>query len=612
MSNRRITGFVLVIVCFFTILLALTVLLHFSWAEPTRTVQVGLLAGDRQSEKGKLILAAYEQVLNEEGFPFRVISFDDLAGYGAVGIKNNFEALVVPETINSAMPPEIAGIISSYVRDQGGYALLSLDPATRSPGGTLRQTPLLADLAGVRYYLPVLGGQKTTYPGYWYFSSVDKGREWGITPGKLDKDNAVSSYSYGRLRFEHSRAVNTDAQVVAFDRAEGGETPVVTEKHYDSGGSVVYANMPLGSYKLRSDDLTPRSVLRTFLIRHAKIPRLVNSPGGEGGIVFNLHVCSGAYFRALAVMMMQGLFQNDLPFSIHITAGPDTYKLGDGMGYFAENKFRGRPVLEVLQNYGEIGSHGGWTHNFFAYNLQYLPQKRAFELLDWNSGALEAVTGKKVVEYSAPGGNHPFWINQRLEEMGIKAYYYAGDTGSSPTHPRLDEKYAGQKMWAFPITPYREFASLEEMERGHVPPEEVRQWIEDLIDFSAEERAIRMIYTHPSDTRFCLEAIRAFEEKALSEQRKERIIVAPMSQFADFLNRYAKTSWQIKKQEGNNYTIDLENAEGLKDITVAVYVGEGRKNVVLGGNVKTIQEDGWLYLTVTSNHQNKHLEVHQI
>ncbi|MCL6559298.1 MAG: hypothetical protein K6U74_10975 [Firmicutes bacterium] len=611
MNHLKITGFFLVILSVLIIIWAQNLALHDSWAEPAGTVQVALLAGDRQSEQGKLILAAYEQVLKEEGFLYRVVSPGELAGQGAAELKNHYEALVVPEAVNVEMPPEVAGVIRSYVTDFGGSVLLSLDPATETTGENPARQPFLADLAGVRYGLPDAEGRIPTYQGYWYFPSAEKGIEWGVTPGKLDKDFAVSSYSYGKLKFEHIRAANVDAQVVAFDRLEGEEIPVLTQKVYGSGGIVVYANIPLGKYKLRSDDLTPRAVLRTFLIRHAKIPRLVNSPGGRGGVVFNLHICSGAYFRPLTVMMMQGLFRSDLPFSIHITAGPDTYKLGDGMGFFAESKFRGRPVLEVLQNYGEIGSHGGWAHNFFAYNLQYLPRERAFELLDWNSKALEAVTGRKVVEYSAPGGNHPFWVNEHLEEQGVKAYYYAGDTGSSPTHPRLEGSYAGQKMWAFPITPYQKFASLEDMERGHVPPEEVRGWMEDLIDFSAKERVIRTIYTHPSDTRFCLAAMRAFEEKALAEQRNERIYVAPMSSFADFLNRYSKTSWQIKKQGIRDYAVDLENAEGLQDITVAVYVGEGNQSVVLGGDVKTVEEDGWLYLTVTSNDQKKHFEVRQ-
>jgi len=609
MFNKRFTGFVLALVCLSAILTALVILLHTSWAEPARAVQVALLAGDRESEQGKLILSVYEQLLKEEGFPYQVITPGNLMRYDGAGLKEHFEALVVPENLNSTMPPEIAEVINSYVREHGGQALLVFDPATENLEGMQRQVPLLADLAGIRYYLPAPGGQSLTYSGYWYFTSADQGREWGITPGKLDKDNAVSSYSYGKLKFEHSRAVNIDAQVIAFDKGEDFNNPVITEKCYENGGTAVYINMPLGKYKIRSDDLTPRSVLRTFLIRYAKIPRLVNSPGGKGGLVFNLHICSGAYFRALMVMMMQGVFQKELPFSIHITAGPDTYKLGDGAGFFAENKYKGRPVLEVLQNYGEIGSHGGWVHNFFAYNLQYLPLKEAARLLNWNFNALEAVTGKDVREYSDPGGNHPFWINSCLEGLGVVAYYSAGDSGTCPTRSYIDGKYTGSKMWAFPISPYLKYASFEEMERGHVPAEEVKQWLEDLVDFSAEEKTIRMIYSHPSDTRYCLNAIRAFEEKAMSEQKEGRVTVAPMSWFADFLSRSEQTRWQIKKQ-GGNYIIDLENPEGLEDITIAVYVGEGRDYSVQGGNIKSVIENGWLYLTVTSNCQKKHLEVY--
>jgi hypothetical protein len=610
-GNYRIST-AIICIGLFTLLLTLTAILHNSWAEPDETIRVGILAATLESEQDKLVLSAYEQILKEEGFPYQVVNPAELVSSSGE-IQINYDALIVPEAINATINEDLSQAISSYVRSYGYDVLLVLDPATRTDGGELRQSGLLSELAGVSYYLQAPEGQPATYSGFWYFSSANMGREWGITPGKLDGDNAVSSYSYGKLQYEHARAVNQDANIVAFDRVGSTYVPVITEKQYDSGGNVVYINLPLAKYKLCSDDLALRSVLRSFLIKKAHLPRLVNSPGGAGGLVFNLHVCSGAYFKALTVMMMQGIFQKELPFSIHITAGPDTYKLGDNMGFTAWNKYKGRPHLEMLQDYGEIGSHGGWAHNFFAYNMQYLPQDRAIELIRWNSEALEAVTGNKVVEYSAPGGNHPYWVNQALEEMGIKAYYFAGDTGSSPTHPLLDGKPTGGKTWAFPITPYREFASLEEMERGHVPPAEVKQWMQDLIEFSAQERAIRMVYTHPSDVEFELDAMRALEEKALTEQKKGRIRVAPMSKFADFLNRHAATKCRIEKLAGNGYSIDLENPDGLIDMTVAVYVGTESNNVVLGEGITTVQEDdGWLYLTVNSNEKKKHLEVYRI
>ncbi|MDD3654472.1 MAG: hypothetical protein PHO01_09855 [Desulfotomaculaceae bacterium] len=604
MFNKKVSASIL---CLLSIT---TILIHASWSGPLQTIQVGLLISNCKTEQEKLILAVYEQLLKEEGFNYRIITPGELVGQSGENLKKHFEALVVPEYVNSLMPSEIAELINTYVLNNGGKAMLVFDPATKFPDGEQRQAPLLSSLAGVRYYQPVSAGKELIYFGYWCFVSAEKGREWGITPGKLDQDHAVNSYSYGKIRFEHSRAVNIDARVIAFDNGDDGENnPVITEKVYESGGAVVYANMPLGKYKLCSDDLTLRSVLRTFLIDYAKVPRLVNSPGGKGGVVLNLHICSGAYFRALLVMMMQGLFQPDLPLSIHVTAGPDTYKLGDGAGFFAENRFKGRPFLEVLQNYGEMGSHGGWMHNFFAFNVKDLPQQKALQLLEWNSNALVAVTGKKVREYSDPGGNHPTWLKYCLEQFGVNSYYYAGDSGASPSHPRINGEYGGEKMWAFPISPYQKFASFEEMERGQVKPDEVKQWLEDLVNFAADEKTIRMIYTHPSDTRFCLDAIRAFEEKVSAEQQKGRITMAPMSWYADFLNRSAKTIYQVKRQGTGNYSIDLENPAGLKDITVAIYLGEGVNYDVRSDDVQSVLEAGWLYMTITSDCQRKHLDV---
>lgn len=610
MRQRKYFYLALTVVVLLSVILVMNLFLHYSWAEPQRQVQVALLAGEISTEQDQEILAVYEQILKEEGFSYRVVSPAELAGYFPGQLQGRYQAIVAPEKINAGMTEETAAIIDAYVRDQGGSALFSLDPATALNGGAGQPLPLLVDLLGVKYNLPAADGRVSTYTGWLFFTDQESGREWGITPGKLDQDNAYSTYSYGRLKFEHTRAVNIDAKVAALDRSEGVEAPVLTVKSYASGGNAVYANVPLANSKLRSDDLLPRSVLRTFLIDYARMPRLVNSPGGMGGFVFNLHICSGAYSRALTVMLMQGFFNSDMPLSIHITAGPDTYKLGDNMGFYAENEYRGKAILEVLQNYGEIGSHGGWAHNFFAYNLQYLPRDKAFQLLDWNFQALEAVTGRKVVEYSAPGGNHPFWVNNKLEEAGVNSYYYAGDSGSSPSHPRIYESFANQNLWAFPISPYRQYASLEEMERGYAPAAEVRQWMEELIDFSAEEKVIRMVYTHPSDTLFCLEAMKALEEKALAEQSEGRIKIAPMSSFAAFLQRHAKTKWEIKKAD-NDYTIELENAEGLKDITVAVYVGEKSK-IVLDNDVKTSEEGGWLYITVISDAKKKTIEVNTI
>ena len=122
--NKNRFGFACLTGCLFTILLVLNVLLNYSWAEPTANVQVGLLAGESSTDRDKLILEAYKQVLGEEGFSYQVISPEEIIRSGAEGLKKNYEALIVPEFINAAMAPETEESIRSYVRDQGGAVLL--------------------------------------------------------------------------------------------------------------------------------------------------------------------------------------------------------------------------------------------------------------------------------------------------------------------------------------------------------------------------------------------------------------------------------------------------------------------------------------------------------
>ncbi|MHB1043570.1 MAG: hypothetical protein ACYC0Q_12150, partial [Eubacteriales bacterium] len=265
-SNKKLVGPVLVIIFCLLEYFSFAQGRHFSWAGQSGAVSVAVLAADSVPEQAKLILTAYEQVLNEEGFSYRVISAEDLNRNGSYGLKENFDALIVPEYLNSKISPETANIISDYAKINSGQVLLSFDPATGLPDMGLRPKSLLSELAGLDFYLSKGDGSKPNYAGFWSFPSADAGRLWGITPGKLDRDNDVCSYSFGKLKFEHARAVNISAHVIASDRSSGENIPVITEKNYPGGGTVVYINIPPGKYKLLTDDLTLRSVLRSFLI----------------------------------------------------------------------------------------------------------------------------------------------------------------------------------------------------------------------------------------------------------------------------------------------------------------------------------------------------------
>ena len=555
-------------------------------------VQAGLLVtgGDNSMDT----LAAYQAVLREEGFPAARVGPEDMKGQPRE-LVNRYPALILAEGLNWSLNSEITGKLKDYVQ-AGGKVLLIFDPGTREAGGGRLSGSTLADLAGVDFSLPDSGGE--SYSGYWQFASPREATEWGITPGKLSRDNAVSSYGYGRLSYRHIRAKLLDARAIAFDTRDGWN-PVITDKIYPSGGAVVYVNLPLAFYKQMSDDLAMRSVLRTFLIKYAKMPRLVSTPGGRGGLVVNFHLDSNAHILPLRAMIQRGIFRPELQYSIHITAGPDTYRPGDGQGFDAASTAKGRPWVKEMQKYGAVGSHGGWIHNYFAANLEQFPRQEAWRYLALNCDTLAAITGKPVQEYSAPVGHHPPFVNEWLQQHGVLAYYSPGDTGSAPTRSIFHGRQVSGSLWSFPITPYGQYAALEEFMAAGVPPADAEKWLNDLLDFIETERVIRLIYTHANRKEYALSVLARLAERASRDQKNGRLLVWPMSRFATFLNRHEQTEatfshgmagWQIK----------LKNKAGLEDMTVALPVGSRRYRVI-GRNVAWRQERDWLYLTTTAN-----------
>ncbi|MBC7105634.1 MAG: hypothetical protein H5T97_06830, partial [Firmicutes bacterium] len=330
----------------------------------------------------------------------RTVDPSELAAMSPGEMRSRFAALIFPEAVNAALPPELAPRLAEYVRSLGGQILVVGDAGTRAPDGAPLTPPLLADLVGVSY-----GAAEGMLPtGFWFFPSREAARAWGFTPGKVNREGAVCGYAYGALTYRFYPARCEGAAELAWGRGSWGRQPVLTERRHPGGGTAVYCAVPLGFFKGNSDDLPLRAVVRTFLIRYVHLPRLVNAPGGRGGFVFNLHVCGGAYLKPLRTMLGGDIFSPETPFSIHITAGPDCNWPGDRQGFDAANPLKGKPLVSALQGYGYIGSHGGWIHNYFAFNAEKIPRAQALEYLARNFSTLEDLTGERIVEYSSPGG----------------------------------------------------------------------------------------------------------------------------------------------------------------------------------------------------------------
>ncbi|MGB9812016.1 MAG: hypothetical protein ACPLSN_10005 [Dictyoglomus turgidum] len=121
----------------------------------------------------------------------------------------------------------------------------------------------------------------------------------------------------------------------------------------------MYVNLPLGHLKAYADDFPIRTFLRVFLFEILKIPHLLNTPYGIGGIVINWHVDSSIDWKSIPYMLQNNYLRKGIEYSIHITAGDFRDKQGDKLGFDACGE--GKKYVKMILNFGVISSHGGGT-----------------------------------------------------------------------------------------------------------------------------------------------------------------------------------------------------------------------------------------------------------
>jgi hypothetical protein len=260
-----------------------------------------------------------------------------------------------------------------------------------------------------------------------------------------------------------------------------------------------------------------------------------------------------------------------VPASFHITAGEFSGTPGHIDGFDACGK--GRPLVEEMMRYGAIGSHGGWAHDWFARNIEEgrFGEKEITHYIEKNNACLESITGKKIVEYSAPVGVHPQPLMTKvIEGLGMIAYYSIGDTGSAPNRSFIDGKMISDKVIAFPVMPFGKTASLYEMDVvDHKSRAEVTRWFHEILEYISNHRTVRLIYSHPYNFRHYPAEIRDFIETADQMQGKGALAVRTMGDHARFLLRFLKTSFQFRRETAG-LTVVLANPEGLTGLTVTI------------------------------------------
>jgi len=514
--------------------------------------------------------------------------------------------VILPDTIHTRASDSFIAAIRRFVLN-GGQLLLVYDAATLTPEG--KYPPgwsRLSDLAGTDYALydqlhdgtirwgSVAADRATMQrmsipPGkYFPFQATPTATPTGGASGEVESQ--LRRYKFGELDYPSFVTSGESSGRVLFRSPAG----IAASEHSFGKGSVLFVNLPLGYLKANTDGLLLHTFLQYFGAHVLSLPVLLGVPDGVGGLVLNWHVDSNAAIKPLEELKSWTLLQQG-KFSVHVTAGPDAERPGDHFGFdVPHNPLSQKLIREHVERGDEVGSHGGWIHDYFSFHVDKDDPKQLEKFLIWNKEALEAVTHKPVVEYSAPNGNQPQWVTHWLDTHGFVAYYYTGDSGMAPTQGYRDGVREGQNVWAFPVSHLNQDAAFEEMVKDGYPSSEIQAWLLAMSDFAANFRTSRLVYFHPPGIVGYRNAIDNWMRETSRLEKNGRFRWYTMKELATFLNSRKQVHWEALT-EGGKVVIEAAHPQSLEHQTWRLQAEKFSEPVVVHGTAQVVRtEDGWI------------------
>ena len=407
-----------------------------------------------------------------------------------------------------------------------------------------------------------------------------------------DPVHSISGYYYGALTYPSYVTQGTAQGAVLFSSPQHG---LVASSRTFGSGSVLFVNLPLTYLKLSEDAMPLHGFLHLFARGLVKQPRLTSVPNGTGGLVFNWHLDSQEALAPMQTLKDMGIWNNK-PFSIDMTAGPDTINPGDGLGFNLLNNPTAQQFLKDFDRQGHsVGSHGGWIHDYYG---TYANETNASEFLPYlvlNRDAIQTVLGHPSKEYSAPQGNNPTWALTWLEQNGIVGYYSLSHTGTAATRSYRGGKLINPSMWAIPLTPFGVAAVFEEFQDLQFAQADVSQWYSDLVDFAVQNETNRMIYAHPPGAADWPNVISGLMTYAKQKQTAGMFKWYTMPQMANFMNLRNTVTWSNAVSTTGKMRVTASHPTNLKTMAWAYPKTLYSRPVVVSGTM-TIVDQGtdWL------------------
>ena len=521
--------------------------------------------------------------------------------------------VILPDSVHQQASDLFVATLHRFVAD-GGRLMLVYDAGTFALNGAFAAgRSRLSDLAGVEYALYDKLGDKTIQ-----WSKITSTNavvsDLGIPPGKYYPFHAETSaadpksgppipsgetfevelrrYKYGDLQYPSFVTSGNYPGEVLF---RSGNGLVAGQQSYQKG-SVLFVNLPLGYLKGSTDGLMLHVFLKYFASRALSLPYLMPVPDGVGGLVLNWHIDSNAAIKPLQEMSSWTLLQQG-PYSVHITAGPDAGKVGDRKGFDVDHNPVSQDLIRKYLGLGyEIGSHGGWIHDYFSAHVETDNAKDLEQYLALNKTALQRVTGKPVAEYSAPNGNQPPWVTHWLEAHGFVAYYFTGDTGMGPTQGYRNGEREARNVWAFPILHLDRAAGFEELSTEGYSNAEISRWLAAITEFTADQDSVRLVYFHPPGILQYHDLVDRWLEQTARLKTDGRFRWYTMTELANFLNSRKQVKWKVT-DNGDLITVYATHPQSLDHETWKVPASRFAQPKIVEGSARVVRDkDSWMII----------------